>query len=55
VSNKNSADAVGGHIRADNHPGSNDRWVIAKDKLSLSLLRARLIDLKMPIKIVQGA
>ena len=38
----------------DNHPGSNDRWVNAKDKLSLSLLQARLIDLKMPIKIVQG-
>ena len=38
----------------DNHPGSNDRWVNAKDKLSLSLLQARLIDLKMPIKIVEG-
>ena len=38
----------------DNHPGSNDRWVNAKDKLSLSLLQARLIDLRMPIKIVQG-
>ena len=38
----------------DNHPGSNDRWVNAKDKLSLSLLQARLIDLGMPIKIAQG-
>src|SRR4029078_2877641 len=38
----------------DNHPGSNDIWVNAKDKLSLSLLQARLIDLRMPIKIVQG-
>ena len=38
----------------DNHPGSNDRWVIAKNKLSLSLLQARLIDIRMPIKIVQG-
>jgi hypothetical protein len=38
----------------DNHPGSNDRWVIAKNKLSLSLLQARLIDLRMPIKIAQG-
>jgi hypothetical protein len=38
----------------DNHPGSNDRWVNAKNKLSLSLLQARLIDLRMPIKIVQG-
>jgi hypothetical protein len=37
-----------------NHPGSNDRWVNAKDKVSLSLLQARLIDLKMPIKIVHG-
>lgn len=38
----------------DNHPGSVDRWVNAKDMLSLSLLQARLIDLKMSIKIVQG-
>jgi hypothetical protein len=38
----------------DNHPGSVDRWVNAKDMLSLSLLQARLIDLNMPIKIVQG-
>ena len=38
----------------DNHPGSNDRWVNAKDKLSLSLLQARLIDLKLPIKIAPG-
>ena len=38
----------------DNHPGSNDRWVNAKDQLSLSLLQARLIDLRMPIKIVEG-
>ena len=40
--------------QGDNHPGSNDRWVNAKDALSLSLLQARLIDLKMPIKIVKG-
>ena len=38
----------------DNHPGSNDIWVNAKNKLSLSLLQARLIDLKMPIKIALG-
>jgi hypothetical protein len=38
----------------DNHPGSNDIWVNAKDKLSLSLLQARLIDLKIPIKIEEG-
>jgi hypothetical protein len=28
--------------------------VIARDELSLSLLQARLIDLGMPIKIVEG-
>ena len=38
----------------DNHPGSSDIWVNAKDHLSLSLLQARLIDLKMPIKIAEG-
>jgi hypothetical protein len=38
----------------DNHPGSNDIWVNANDKLSLSLLQARLIDLKMPIKVEEG-
>ncbi len=37
------------------HPGDSSHWVNAKDKLSLSLLQARLIDLKMPIKIVEGA
>ena len=36
------------------HPGSNACWVSAKDELSLSLLQVRLIDLRMPIKIVQG-
>jgi hypothetical protein len=30
-------------------------YVNAKDMLSLSLLQARLIDLKLPIKIVEGA
>ena len=36
------------------HPGDSSRWVNAKDKLSLSLLQARLIDLKMPIRIAEG-
>jgi hypothetical protein len=38
----------------DAHPGDNSVWVNAKDQLSLSLLQARLIDLKLPIKIVEG-
>src|SRR5262249_30305023 len=38
----------------DAHPGDNSFWVNAKDQLSLSLLQARLIDLGMPIKIVEG-
>ena len=37
----------------DNHPGSITRWVNATDQLSLSLLQARLIDLKLPIKLMQ--
>ncbi len=36
------------------HPGDNTHYVDAKDMLSLSLLQARLIDLNMPIKIVEG-
>ena len=36
------------------HPGDNSHWVEAKDDLSLSLLQARLIDLKMPIRIAEG-
>jgi hypothetical protein len=35
-------------------PGDNTFAVNAKDMLSLSLLQARLIDLKLPIKIVEG-
>jgi hypothetical protein len=31
-----------------------DRWVNTKDMLSLSLMQARLIDLKMSINIIQG-
>jgi hypothetical protein len=33
------------------HPGDSTHYVNAKDKLSLSLLQARLIDLKLPIKL----
>jgi hypothetical protein len=36
------------------HPGDNTHYVNATDMLSLSLLQARLIDLKLPIKIVEG-
>ena len=36
------------------HPGDNTHYVNAKDMLSLSLLQARLIDLKLPIKIMEG-
>jgi hypothetical protein len=36
------------------HPGDSTHFVNAKDMLSLSLLQARLIDLKLPIKIVEG-
>ena len=36
------------------HPGDNTHYVNATDKLSLSLLQARLIDLKQPIKILEG-
>jgi len=38
----------------DRHPGDNSIFVNAKDQLSLSLLQARLIDVGMPIKIVEG-
>ena len=36
------------------HPGDSTHYVNAKDMLSLSLLQARLIDLKLPVKIVEG-
>jgi len=36
------------------HPGDSTHYVNAKDMLSLSLLQARLIDLKLPIEIVEG-
>ena len=36
------------------HPGDSTHYVNAKDMLSLSLLQARLIDLGIPIKIVEG-
>jgi hypothetical protein len=37
------------------HPGDNTHYVNAKDMLSLSLLQARLIDLNMPIEIMEGS
>ena len=44
------------HLIFCNGDVSNDdsRWVDAKDELALSLLQARLIDLKLPISIVEG-
>jgi len=33
-------------------PGSNDRWVEAADDLSVTLLQARLIELRQPIQVV---
>jgi hypothetical protein len=36
----------------DNHPGSSDMWVEARDDLSVSLLQARLIELGQPIRVV---
>jgi hypothetical protein len=36
------------------HPGDDTHYVNAKDMLSLSLLQARLIDLKLPIKMAEG-
>ena len=38
----------------DCHPRDNMFRVTARDELSLSLLQARLIDLNMPIKVVEG-
>jgi len=35
-----------------NHPGSNDLWVEAYDDFTVSLLQARLIELRQPIRIV---
>ena len=36
------------------HPGDSTHYVNARDMLSLSVLQARLIDLKMPIKVAEG-
>ena len=35
-------------------PGSSERWVKAKDALTVSLLQARLIALNLPIKVLMG-
>ena len=36
------------------HPGDSTHYVNATDLPSLSLLQARLLDLKLPIKIMKG-
>jgi hypothetical protein len=36
------------------HPGDSTDYVNAKDMLSLSLLQAQSVDLKLPIKIIEG-
>ena len=36
------------------HPGDNTHYVNAEDMLSLPLLRAWPVDLKLPIKTVEG-
>ena len=45
------------HLIFCNGDVSNDDslWVDAKDELAISLLQARLIDLRIPIRIVEGA
>jgi hypothetical protein len=40
-------------FKIGSHPGDSTHYVNARDMLSLSLLQARLIDLGMPIKIVE--
>jgi len=52
--NLNSALRPQLQFHSNAHPGDNSCWVNAADKLSLSLLQARLIDLGMPIKIAAG-
>ncbi|MDX8483166.1 hypothetical protein RFN28_32645 [Mesorhizobium sp. VK24D] len=44
------------HLVFCNGDVANDdsRWVDARDKLTLSLLQARLIDLKLPIRLAEG-
>ncbi|PSC05939.1 hypothetical protein SLNSH_06060 [Alsobacter soli] len=36
----------------DNHPGSTDTWAVVPDDLSASLLQARLIELRQPLRVV---
>ena len=47
---------VGPHLKfvEGGYPGDNSRWIEASGMLALSLLQARLIDLKHPIKIAKG-
>src|SRR5262249_43752476 len=49
-----SARAPSLEFKGPGAPGGCSEWVTAKDKLSLSMLQARLIDLGMPIKIMQA-
>lgn len=51
---KSSRDGAQLVFQEGSHPGDDSRWVEASDKLALSLLQARLIDLKLPISIVEG-
>jgi hypothetical protein len=37
-----------------NHPGSSDLWVEAYNDLTVSLLQARLIELKQPVRLVMN-
>ena len=38
----------------DNHPGSSDHWVDTEDRLSVTLLQARLRELGTSIEVVSG-
>ncbi len=42
------------HFSVNGPRRDSTHYVNAKDMLSLSLLQARLVDLRLPIKIVEG-
>jgi hypothetical protein len=51
----NGRRALGGLDFVDGqYPGSYDRWVDAEDALSVSLLQARLRELKLPVEVRRG-
>ena len=56
ISARLARDATGRtwYFRRAAYPGDDSRWVEANDEFALSLLQARLIDLKLPISIVEG-